>query len=109
MAVNTVNLDALIPRQDFALDVGRNTYSHINRLEIQQFDTGFILPLLRKPDFQRETTQWTSEKVMDLVKTFVENELIPAAILWQSGSDVFVIVGFHPLLFKLLDQWRMKY
>ncbi|WP_305465013.1 DUF262 domain-containing protein [Photobacterium leiognathi] len=51
---------------------------------------------LRKPDFQRETNEWTPEKVKDLVASFLDGDLIPAIILWKFGdSFTFVIDGGH--------------
>ncbi|MBO6604417.1 MAG: DUF262 domain-containing protein [Roseicyclus sp.] len=98
MAGVTVNLDALIPREDFESDGGtaggrlRDTIS-LSDLE----ESGFFHPLLRKPDFQRETTHWKPEVVRDLVKAYLDGHLIPAVILWQSGDRCFVIDGAHRL------------
>jgi hypothetical protein len=39
---------------------------------------------LRKPDFQRETAEWDPKRVVGLIRTFIEGELIPAVILWQN-------------------------
>ena len=61
MATNTVNLDALIKRDDFAADteqVGGNPRANIS---IQDLDGGFFSADLRKPDFQRETTHWNPQ------------------------------------------------
>ena len=97
MPANTVNLDALIPREDFSLtaeDAGGQPRSGI---AISDLDAGFFSTSLRKPDFQRETTSWTPQKVVDLVQAYVTGDLIPAIILWQRGSDIFVIDGAHRL------------
>lgn len=96
MSAATVNLDALIPREDFESFTGsaggrlRETIS-LSDLE----ETGFFQRSLRKPDFQRETTHWTPNAVCDLVWAYLEGHLIPAVILWQSGDSVFVIDGAH--------------
>ncbi len=55
-----------------------------------------LVPLLRKPDFQRETNHWTSVQVVSFLESFLDNELIPSIILWQSESYVFVIDGGQP-------------
>lgn len=97
MPANTVNLDALIPREDFSLtapDAGGQPRSSI---AISDLDAGFFSTSLRKPDFQRETTAWTPEKVVQLIQAYVTGDLIPAVILWQRGSDIFVIDGAHRL------------
>src|SRR5205085_10924176 len=53
-------------------------------------------PVLRKPDFQRETSDWTPEKIVDFVQSFLDGDLIPAIILWKSPDNhVFVIDGAH--------------
>lgn len=55
----------------------------------------FFAQSLRKPDFQRETSNWTPQKIVDLVAAFLDGDLIPAIILWRSGQYVFVIDGAH--------------
>jgi hypothetical protein len=95
---NAVNLDALIPRQDMGEEVPEPPGMRLDKLDIRHFsDDSFFLPQLRKPDFQRETAHWTPDKVVDLVRAFVDGDLIPAVILWQRGSNVFVIDGAHRL------------
>ena len=97
MATNVVNLDALIPREEFAVEDQQGGTSLIERISILHLE-GFIFgPDLRKPDFQRETIQWTPQKVADLVRAFVDADLIPAVILWRAGRYVFVIDGAHRL------------
>ncbi|WP_205793641.1 DUF262 domain-containing protein [Methanosarcina sp. MSH10X1] len=93
-----VNLDALIPKEDF--EIQENTNCLLNKdsmLSIRQLDEGsFLLPWLRKPDFQRETNEWDSEKICDFIQSFLDGELIPAIILWRSaGGITFVIDGAH--------------
>jgi hypothetical protein len=98
MAGNTVNIDALIPREDFESETGsaggrlRDTIG-LSDLE----DSGFFQRSLRKPDFQRETTHWKPTAVHELVRAYLDGHLIPAVILWQSGERVFVIDGAHRL------------
>jgi len=61
-------------------------------------ETDFFLSVLKKPDFQRETSEWDSEKICDLIETFLNGELIPAIILWRSAYGYnFVIDGSHRL------------
>lgn len=60
-----------------------------------QEDNLFYLSL-RKPDFQGETSEWEPEKVCELIKSFINWELIPAVILWRSEAGYnFVIDGAH--------------
>lgn len=96
MVANPVNLDALIPREDMA-STGESLGSRLDKIDIHHLDSHFFVSTLRKPDFQRETAQWTPDKVADLVRAFVEGDLIPAVILWQRGPNVFVIDGAHRL------------
>lgn len=91
-----VNLDALIPREDMSSS-GDQVGSRLEKIDIHHLDSHFFVHTLRKPDFQRETCQWTPEKVADLVLAFINGDLIPAVILWQRGPNVFVIDGAHRL------------
>jgi hypothetical protein len=95
MTTNVVNLDALIPREDLAVDSGAPNVSRLEKIDMRHLEEGFFLSALRKPDFQRETAHWAPAKVHDLVRAFVDGDLIPAIILWQSGKDVFIIDGAH--------------
>lgn len=93
---NVVNLDALIPRADlFEQTTAVNADS--SSLRITDLEPGVMYGLLRKPDFQRETTNWTPRQVVDLIETFCDSDIIPAIILWQNGSQVFVVDGAHRL------------
>jgi len=93
---NVVNLDALIPRADlFEQPTAVNADSA--SLRITDLEPGVTYGLLRKPDFQRETANWTPRQVVDLIETFCASDIIPAIILWQNGSQVFVVDGAHRL------------
>lgn len=94
-----VNLDALIPRED--LEVTETTQRGKRKDTVSITDVvsdGFFLLNIYKPDFQRETTEWDYIKICRFVESFLNNELIPALILWQSsGGSIFVIDGAHRL------------
>jgi hypothetical protein len=93
---NIANLDALIAREDLAAP--GETGEDITSLSVAGLEPrGFLYPALRKPDFQRETANWTPEQVADLIATFARRDLIPAVILWRGGQNVFVIDGAHRL------------
>ncbi|MHA1567121.1 MAG: DUF262 domain-containing protein, partial [Alphaproteobacteria bacterium] len=94
---NVVNLDALIPREDFLIDAEASQATPLDKISVVHLEGPFFGPDLRKPDFQRETKQWTPAKVVDLVRAFVDSDLIPAVILWRAGRYVFVIDGAHRL------------
>jgi hypothetical protein len=95
----TVILDAMINRDDFAVKGPPiSSAEPIRTLSVETLGpTGMLVPLLRKPDFQRETNHWTPKQVVSFLESFLENELIPSVILWQSESYVFVIDGGHRL------------
>ena len=95
-----VNLDALIPREDFDIKgVDQTIVTMKTTLGINDLKKGeFFFAALRKPDFQRETNEWGSEKVANFIASFLNGDLIPAVILWKSqGGFIFVIDGSHRL------------
>ena len=53
--LNVVNLDALIPREDFAVEVPSQPVTGLDKISIVHLEGPFFGPDLRKPDFQRET------------------------------------------------------
>lgn len=94
-----VNLDAMIPREDFGVDAGEFVLDLFPGFPISYL-TGQeapILKLLRKPDFQRETNHWSPDQITTLVASFLDNEVIPSLILWKSPNYIFVIDGGHRL------------
>ncbi len=93
-----VNLDALIPREDFEIIDPPQQFNMTQTLAIRDLeDEAFFYHTLRKPDFQRETADWISQRIMEFVVSFLDGDLIPAIILWNSGSNIFVIDGAHRL------------
>lgn len=103
MPTNFVNLDALIPREDFEtltpeistqLSILSTTYRITDLLQ-----DSLTYNVLRKPDFQRETANWKPDKVAELVSSFLDGDLIPSIILWRSpiSGNIFVIDGAHRL------------
>ncbi|MBP7242668.1 DUF262 domain-containing protein [Amaricoccus sp.] len=92
-----VNLDALIPREDFAAATVPFKGTPTGTIGMGLLKDDFFAHSLRKPDFQRETSNWTPQKIVDLVAAFLDGDLIPAIILWRSGQYVFVIDGAHRL------------
>jgi hypothetical protein len=92
---NLVNLDALLPREDLAAPA--NGDGNIRGIKISELEPGPTYSLLRKPDFQRETANWSPDQVADLISTAVRGDIIPAIILWDSGRYTYVIDGAHRL------------
>lgn len=93
-----VNLDALIPREDFEIETESSQSQTTSTVQIRDLEaSSFFYPNLRKPDFQRETADWDVEKIVSFLRSFLDGDLIPAIILWQSGQTIFVIDGAHRL------------
>lgn len=66
-------------------------------IEDLEYDS-FFFTALRKPEFQRETNEWSEEKVYSFIKSFLSGELVPAIILWKNKNGyIFVIDGAHRL------------
>lgn len=106
-----VNLDAMIPRQDFLTeevadggaggDRGKQSASATDLRKGEMF-----FSTLRKPDFQRETAAWSPVMVKEFIKSFVEDDLVPSVICWLSPSRLsFVIDGAHRL--SAIIAWLM--
>ncbi|MER9865217.1 DUF262 domain-containing protein [Mesorhizobium sp. M0185] len=95
----SVVLDAMIKRDDFAItNTAPSSGEPIKTLSIETLSSsGMLVPLLRKPDFQRETNHWSPTQVVSFLESFLDNELIPSIILWRSTQFVFVIDGGHRL------------
>ena len=100
-----VNLDAMIKREDFAAsDDEKASFDLVQSISLRDFTAGGLIgPSLRKPDFQRETNHWEPEQVVSLLECFVNGDLIPSVILWQSPTYLFVIDGGHRL--SVLRAW----
>lgn len=101
MPTHEVNLDALIQREDFektADVVAEGGKPPLFKVEELASDKLYF-KVLRKPDFQRHTSNWTPRMIVDLVKSFLDGELIPSIIIWHSRKtgNVFVIDGAHRL------------
>jgi hypothetical protein len=94
-----VNLDAIIPREDFEVEENATPGKKKETLSIEDIKAdSFFFSNVRKPDFQRETNEWDSKKIAELVESFLDGDLIPAIILWRStGGYLFVIDGSHRL------------
>jgi len=100
-----VNLDALIPREDFEVDENQIPGKKKETISIEDIKSdSFFFINVRKPDFQRETNEWDDKKITQFIKSFIEGDLIPAIILWRSsGGYLFVIDGSHRL--SSLSAW----
>jgi len=94
-----VNLDALIPREDFEVEENINPGKKKETISIEDLKPdSFFFPNVRKPDFQRETNEWNDKKVSEFILSFINGDLIPAIILWRSmgirGTPYLFIVDY---------------
>lgn len=106
MAGKRVILDAMIPREDFAIEAEIFPMDLFRDFPISYLrEENRILPLLRKPDFQRETNHWTATQIATFLASFLDNEVIPSLILWKAPRYVFVIDGGHRL--SALRAWML--
>jgi Protein of unknown function DUF262/HNH endonuclease len=93
-----VNLDALIQREDFEISEGAGQSQFSQTVQIRDLEKdSFFYNVLRKPDFQRETSEWNINRIADFIKSYLDGDLIPAIILWQAGTNIFIIDGAHRL------------
>jgi hypothetical protein len=93
-----VDLDAMIPRADFAVAEEPYVVDLIKDFPITNLsEDSPVLKLLRKPDFQRETNHWTPTQMVSLIASFLDGEVIPSLILWKAPRYIFVIDGSHRL------------
>jgi len=98
-------LDAMIRRADFwqkgsaqssEKSASAKPASSIT-FENLRSDSNFVLSL-RKPDFQRETNQWSVNQALTFLLSFIDGDLVPSVILWQSDDGfIFAIDGAHRL------------
>lgn len=94
-----INLDALIPREDFEVEDNSNPGKKKESISIEDLKMdSFFFSNVRKPDFQRETNEWDENKICGFIQSFIDGDLIPAIILWRNASGyLFVIDGSHRL------------
>lgn len=104
--MSKVNLDALIPREDFiSHGVKDGKQTSIARLELAHLlpdpslNYASLYHLFKKPDFQRETNEWDAKRIVNLIDSYIESSFIPSIILWQNQetNKIYVIDGAHRL------------
>jgi hypothetical protein len=91
-----VNLDALIPRADL-FERADSIVADTSAIRVSDLEPGVVYDMLRKPDFQRETSSWSPKQVARLIETFSMADIIPSVILWQNGNKIFIVDGAHRL------------
>lgn len=101
--MSQVNLDALIKREDLFIVqndvVEQEEIPNIPTIRIDSdlSQNAWFFKNLRKPDFQRETSEWKPERVAGLIRSFINGDIIPAVILWHWKGSNFIIDGGHRL------------
>lgn len=95
----TVNLDAMIVREDFHVDLGYAVSNRFKQLKASDLKVDSAMRyMLRKPDFQRETRDWNVTQITNFITSILERHFIPSIILWQNAvGAIFVIDGAHRL------------
>lgn len=95
----TVNLDAMILREDFKVEKGFSGANRFKQLKANDLKSDSAMRyMLKKPDFQRETRDWSVTQITNFISSILERHFIPSIILWQnSGGATFVIDGAHRL------------
>jgi len=99
-AGDKVNLDALILKADFELEEqGAPAGRMGSELTLTTLTPEDRLAVLRKPDFQRETSGWSPKIVADFIESVANADVVPALIIWRSPTSgkQFVIDGAHRL------------
>lgn len=94
------NLEHLIPRGNVEASNSNIVHTQSDRrssFNLTDLEKGqFFYQQLKKPIFQRDTNQWTVERVEKLINTFLDDGLIPAIILWEDlDGDIYIIDGAH--------------
>lgn len=93
-----VDLDAMIPREDFSVVSDAYVLDLFHDFPISHLEEkNPIQRLLRKPDFQRETNHWSPIQLVTFLASYVDGEVIPSLILWKATRYIFVIDGGHRL------------
>ena len=94
-----VFLDSFVKKDDFNAEYndGTRSQSMKSTISISELERdSFFLNALRKPDVQRETNDWDSDKIVEFIDSLVSNELIPSIILWKNENNlIFLIDGAH--------------
>lgn len=68
----TVNLDAMIVREDFHVDSGYVVSNRFKQLKANDLRVDSAMRfMLRKPDFQRETRDWNVTQITNFIDSIV--------------------------------------
>ncbi len=78
MATHKVNLNALIARENFeATPDSPVALGEEPLFKLEELQKGRLyFSILRKPDFQRQTNNWTSEMIVDFVRSVLDIQAV---------------------------------
>lgn len=95
------NFESLISRESYYEDITMNV---VNTTKKESFtledlkESSLFYKSLTKPSFQRDTNDWNVDKAVELIRTFFNQELIPAIIMWRADNGkLYVLDGAHRL------------
>src|SRR5258706_6678380 len=100
VATHQVNLDCLIQREDFESSAECSIIGSEPLFKVEELQRDKLyFSVLRKPDFQRMTANWSPQMIVGFIRSFLDGDLIPSIIIWHSkkSGKVFVIDGAHRL------------
>ncbi len=100
VATHQVNLDCLIQREDFESSAEGSIIGSEPLFKVEELQRDKLyFSVLRKPDFQRMTANWSPQMIVGFIRSFLDGDLIPSIIIWHSkkSGKVFVIDGAHRL------------
>lgn len=121
-----VHLDHLIPREslrwvdpiqnsmDPVAHLQANPQDPLTTLRVRDLDSNqgsyALYPLLRKPDFQRETSAWSPDQCVELLDSILKSLIVPSLIVWKSPENTFIYLldGAHRVSVVrawILDDW----
>ncbi len=100
-----VNLDALIQREDFEVEENISSGKKKETISIEDIKAdSFFFSFLRKPDFQRETNEWDGQRICELIKSFIEDDLIPAIDVRQKFE--YFLQNYDYLIKQIYEKHR---
>ena len=88
----TVNLDAMIEREDFQVTVDTPSDQRVGtELYLNQLTEEGRLATFKKLGFQRETAAWSPQIVANFIKSVVDGDVIPAILCGSHpGQGIFL-------------------
>ncbi len=88
IATHQVNLDCLLQREDFESSAEGSIVGNEPLFKVEELQKGKLyFSVLRKPDFQRMTANWSPSMIVGFIRSFLDGELIPSIIIWHSKKS----------------------